>query len=233
MKTWILVGAIALLGACSDDDSTSNNGNNTNNSNNSNNTNNSNDSNNSNNTNGSNNDVPPDECDDPSDCDGQICAQIGVAATYCLQEPDRRTVETCPTEDPSNECCADTDCTAMANGRCVSTMVGYCGGIQPPEINVCVYDQCQVGADCPDDQACALAGTFGSPVNVCIPALCVADSDCTDGEDGRCALLHSSDTCPDPVLGCTYKDDECRAVWDCPDNLLCVNGSCVQELTPP
>jgi len=184
----------------------------------------------------SNNEMnPAQECESPEDCDLQTCAQIADAATYCQLPLDLR-VEECQTPDESNECCDDTQCTDGPNGtsgRCISPFVGYCGGAGPGTGNQCRYDECQVPADCQENQACAPAGTFGRPVNTCIPALCEQDADCTVGTGGRCSLVHTSDTCPEPMLGCTYDGDECRAAFQCDNRQLCVNGSCVMELATP
>jgi hypothetical protein len=180
-----------------------------------------------------NNDVnPAQQCEEAGDCGMELCTQIANSATYCHLPLDLR-VEECQTPDESNECCDDSQCTNGTNGRCISPFVGYCGGVGPGTGNQCRYDECQVGMDCQENQVCAPAGTFGRPVNTCIPALCEHDDDCSNGTGGRCALLHTSDTCPEPVLGCTYEGDECRAAFQCSDGQLCVNGSCLTELATP
>ena len=211
---WIMILALAL--GCGDDakkeasNNTTNNATNNTTNNATNNASNNASNNATNNTNSGNN--PAQQCDSTVACDGQECFQIGVTAPYCSLGANLN-VETCPLEDPDNPCCEDADCTEGDNGRCVSFQVGYCGGAAPPMLNVCRYDECQIGLDCQEGYACASAGTFGKPVNTCIAAICERDADCNDGEGGRCAILHTSDTCPEPVLGCTYDGDECRAAW--------------------
>lgn len=190
-------------------------------------------SNNANNTTGTNNGLnSAQQCYDPEECNFEQCQQIANAATYCGWPLNLR-VDECQTPDEDNECCDDSQCTDGTNGRCISPFVGYCGGAGPETGNQCRYDECQIGTDCPENQVCAQAGTFGRPVNTCIIALCERDADCENGAEGTCALVHTSDTCPEPMLGCTYKGDECRAAYQCDNGQVCVNGACLNELQVP
>lgn len=240
MKNLFAVMLCVAALACGDDsakktqnNNTSNNGANNTSNNGANNTVNHSTSNNGNNATNNGQADPVWECQDASSCEGRMCLQIAVSAAYCALADTAYIADPCPMDEAGNACCSDSDCTEGVNGRCLSSMVGYCGGIPPIEVNVCRYDECQTGNDCGPNEACALAGTFGRPTNTCIPALCYGDGDCTDDEGGKCGLMHSSDTCPVPVLGCTYAGATCRASWQCPNNLLCVNGECIPELQTP
>ena len=145
----------------------------------------------------------------------------------------------CPVQtEEENECCGDSDCSDGNDGVCVAYEVGYCGGPQPPESNVCHYSECASDTEC-SSGICLPAGVLNSLTNSCLETSCTSDAECTDGTDGQCALLYNGTTCPGLVMSCVYTEAECRRAEGCDNGVLCVadssvpGGASCQENQPP
>jgi hypothetical protein len=171
-------------------------------------------------------------CDEDADCADGPCQRVPDvpgATRYCLAYRMRPEVHCAEGNTPEDEgaCCSDMDCVAEdQQGLCVSFLVGYCGGVQPPEISTCRYHGCQTDADCTEGHICAPAGFPGSGrvVNYCLQARCATDADCADRAGGQCRLLSSAPHCYwNYGFTCTYDDDPCRGAGDCGLSSSCID----------
>ena len=182
------------------------------------------------------------DCTTDQDCADGTCVAVPQAsdgARACQTDPTLW-AHTCDTPGAAGECCGDEHCTdgSFGDGRCAAMEIGYCGGPQPPEENICRYDGCSSDADCGDQLACLPAGVLGSLTRDCIQANCESHDDCDDRAGGFCSLLYSSQTCPGVKLGCTYSDSECRRAQGCESGKLCVgsedgqDASCLENQPP-
>ncbi len=161
-----------------------------------------------------------------ADCDpgttpcanGATCTETGTAGLgVCPILPTYYDTPNCePGPHPNGgeitpDCCTNADCTESGAGKCVYTesMTGCCG---TQGRTYCVYDACQVDADCAEAEICLPAGTRGLDANRCVPAPCRKDADCTDGEEGECRLLGRETFL---ALICAYASDPCREDADC------------------
>ncbi len=154
--------------------------------------------------------------DDTTDPDCEDIAPLDVGIYH------RETAEECPAEraplnpapsscgsSQGDECSSHDDCTAGANGRCVSSMEsGLCS---------CAYDQCFSDADCSDSALCRCAEQHPfelSTNNACISAECRTDADCATGlcmgEPLFCGSADPGDTMWIVRFSCATEDDECR-----------------------
>ena len=178
-----------------------------------------------------------DSCQTATDCNGDPCVAVGEVLV-CQHTPPIWMHE-CPVQSPEeNECCEDSECGDGNDGRCVATDLGYCGGQQPPQSNVCQYSSCSVHTDC-SSGICLPAGVLNELSNTCLTTTCTRDSDCTASTDGQCALLYDGSTCPGLTMSCVYTGAECRRTEGCDNGLLCVadsnlpGGAACQENQPP
>lgn len=162
------------------------------------------------------------------------------AAHYCVPNPPL-TPNPCQ-GDGRDGCCEDADCQGGAEGRfgvCHDAMVGFCGGAPPPSLNACSNPECNVDEACPEGRICLPAGLFGRPVNTCVEAACGSDADCTLLPGGQCQMVFNGQTCPAPLLSCTYGDSPCRVFDACPPGQLCIANSarddtvCLEERPAP
>ena len=118
-------------------------------------------------------------------------------------------------------CCEDTDCPEPANGLAAFCQAqgydaqnAYCGGMAPPEWNVCAADGCADNSDCAEGQACMPAGAFGYVLATCVRTPCTIDADCAARAGGQCLPFFRR--CEAYGWACTYDDDPCRTDADCP-----------------
>lgn len=181
-----------------------------------------------------------DACETSTDCDANGSCIPWGGANVCQYELNLWYHE-CEEINLENDCCDDSHCSATPfspEGYCAASEIGYCGGPQPPETNECHFPQCFSDSECGGEQSCGLAGVLDLLKNSCIESSCLSDSDCTDGTDGRCSVLWSGQTCPEPTLSCTYSDADCRRAEGCPNQTLCVadnssgGASCMEEVPP-
>ena len=179
-------------------------------------------------------------CDEDQDCESGSCQTIADkpgATRYCVAEPNRGHYACADVPESEGGCCEDTDCQADEfAGYCVTSSVGYCGGMRPPEANGCRYDECQTDDDCGAEAICAPAGYphAGHSTNHCVFAKCSVDGDCTSRSGGQCNPLYSAPDCYG-VLGfiCTYDDAACRGSDDCPTGQVCIaDGDSVTCMAP-
>ena len=175
-------------------------------------------------------------CESADDCNCSPCVQVGDAKV--CQFDLTIWFHDCNSVDPyESECCSDANCHGESDGFCAAFDVGYCGGPAPMEANICRYHECGSDDDCTG--ICLPAGVLGTINSTCLNTGCSNDSDCTDGNDGQCALLYNSPTCPEAVLSCVYTDAECRRAEGCDNGDVCVadssaaGGASCQELMPP
>ncbi len=171
------------------------------------------------------------DCLSDDDCRGGACVALfdgGFRTCVVAPEP----VEGCdPPGNDFDECCSSDDCRGAV--ACVrAPLVPFCGGLPPPEQNVCAEDQCRSDVDCHESQRCVPAGTFGRQVASCMLASCTSNADCDAAPGGRCIALRSP-CCGQPMaLACTYPDDGCEDSNDCPDGhcdlrdgrAVCIDG---------
>lgn len=165
-----------------------------------------------------------DDCLSDQDCTAGTCISY-AGNNVCQEEPYTWYHECDPNWEETSDCCDDTECTEGDNGSCMSVQYNYCGGIEPPENNLCHYDQCESNNDCDAQQACLPKGIHGSIKNRCVPASCTEDSDCTAGEAGQCSMIWDGPTCSNIIMSCTYQEAECRRANGCEYGDLCIVDS--------
>ncbi len=141
-----------------------------------------------------------------------ICPTDRAAVTTTPTPPCPETGVYCP-----DYCRQDSDCTAGANGRCLSTGgSGNAGGSGSVGDNAyyCDYDGCFSDADCPNGSGCECRDIGSSVSNNCVGSggNCRSDIDC--GPGGYCSPSNSKDWCG-PTYHCHTPADTCVNDSDC------------------
>lgn len=154
--------------------------------------------------------------------DGSIAPGSGTISPPAVHRPQSKS---CSTERPATgplgldgACSKDADCTAGANGRCVSG---------PSFTATCSYDECTSDADC-GAGVCDCRNGARYSANVCFRGNCTTDGDC--GVNGFCSpsATHLFSNCRSNVPAgsfgyfCRTATDACSADSDCGEQAWCV-----------
>ena len=125
----------------------------------------------------------------------------------------------------SDDCHADSDCTAGRQGRC-----SYSGGGHAVARVSCTYDGCSADGDCPSGSLCICGDR-----NECIVATCHDDVDC----GGKHCETSYGAVGADYGRYCHGSSDKCESNSDCKAGKTCayVSGSsrweCLTEIPHP
>eukprot|EP00040_Diaphanoeca_grandis_P031104 m.185408 g.185408 ORF g.185408 m.185408 type:complete len:242 (-) comp32234_c1_seq1:165-890(-) len=198
---------------------------------------------------------PTARCVVDADCGStsKECVQVPVgqegASKYCVavQKPSMYPCEG-PSPPPGSQCCSPKDCMHGPNppGQC--EMFKSCGGAQPPQINVCVYDECDAkgASTCADGSSCLPNGFIGFDHAICKPNLvCTRDADCVSNENGheqQCLPFGDQSYCrgfegffcvnPKTAI-CTSDSDCTQSQYMCTYDAASGEPKCVPRPPPP
>lgn len=164
---------------------------------------------------GSGGEAPIGDCIDTTDCDGLGCFELTPGGFRVCEVVVPEATVCDPSGPIEDECCSTSEC---AEGSChASTSLPYCGGVELPQFNRCVVDECVSDAECSGNGSgaiCAPAGVLGQPARKCVTAFCRTSADCTAEAGGYCAPIDNP-CCGQPSgLGCVYPSG-CRGDSDC------------------
>jgi hypothetical protein len=177
-------------------------------------------------------DGPPEhgECRTSADCDGRPCIRVPDRPGghwLCKSAPHDEATECISPYPEMDECCTSAECTDGMRGGCFYTddITVYCGGPEPIDHNVCIYDECMTAGDCVAEgrgTICLPADLFGWPRRRCVSGTCRVDADCTAAAGGDCAPI-TDYCCRNHLQGffCVYPG-ACSAHEDCPGGEACV-----------